>query len=142
MARYESILVATDGSETAGRAVDHAVSLADDPGDTVYVLSVAHSRESPMSFGVETVEGIETAVERTAAEVGEHLGEATVKGMVRRGRPVDEILATADEVGADVIVLGRTGRSGLADRILGSTADRVVRRSALPVLLIPEAGAG
>ncbi|WP_256300744.1 universal stress protein [Haloarchaeobius salinus] len=141
MARYQSILVATDGSETAGRAVDHAVSLASDADDMVYVLSVAHSRESPMSFGVETLEGIEAAVERTAAEVGEHLGEAAVSGMVRRGRPDDQILAAADEVGADMIVLGRTGSSGLADRVLGGTADRVVRRSKRPVLLIPETGA-
>lgn len=139
MYHYKDILVATDGSETASNAVEHAVSLADGIDDTVYVLSVADSARQPLTYGVETVEELEEAVERTAEEMGEHAGEATVKGAVRRGRPADEILAYADEMDVDVVVLGRSGRTGLADRIVGSTADRVMRQSTVPVVLVPEA---
>lgn len=136
MSHYTDILVATDGSEPASAAVDHAVELADGINDTVYVLSVADDTANPMAFGVETVAAIDDAIEETATEMSEHLGKATVEGTVRRGSPSDEILAVADEADADVIVLGR-GTSGLADRLLGSTADRVVERADRPVVIVP-----
>lgn len=139
MSHYQDILVATDGSEPASRAVDHATSLADGIDDTVYVLSVADPSENPMAFGVETVEAIDDAIQRTAEEMSEHVGEADVRGTVRRGTPADRILAFADEKDVDAVVLGRSGASGLAERILGSTADRVVRRATLPIVLVPDA---
>lgn len=142
MYHYEDILVGTDGSETAATAVEHATSLADGIDDTVYVLSVADSAERPLTYGADSVEGVEEAVERTATEMRAHAGEATVRGAVREGRPADELLAYAAEQDVDVVVLGRSGRTGLADQVLGSTADRVVRRAAVPVVLVPQAVEG
>lgn len=137
MSRYTDILVATNGSEPAERAVDHAVALAEGIDDTVYVLSVADPSEWPMAFGEEDAEAVETAVDRTAEEMAEHAGEATVRGAIRRGTPADEILDFAGEKDVDVVVLGRSGTTGFAQDILGSTADRVVQRATLPVVLVP-----
>lgn len=136
---YEDVLVGTDGSETAATAVEHAVSLADGIDDTVYVLSVYESAERPLTFGADSVGDVEAAVERTASEMAAHAGEATVEGAVRQGRPADELLEYAAEQDVDAIVLGRSGRSGLADQVLGSTVDRVTRNAAVPVVVVPEA---
>jgi nucleotide-binding universal stress UspA family protein len=139
MHHYQDILVGTDGSDTAARAVEHAVSLADGVDDTVYVLSVADAAKNPLMYDVETLDGVEAAVERTATEMQDHAGEATVRGAVREGPPADGLLSYADEQDVDVIVLGRQGRSGLADEVPGSTADRVVRNADVPVAVVPEA---
>ncbi len=57
--------------------------------------------------------------------------------IVRRGNPVEKILATAQEQQCDIIVMGSLGAGGLTDAIMGSTARRVLRRSNIPVLVIP-----
>ena len=139
MHHYEDILVGTDGSDTAAAAIEHAVSLADGVDDTVYVLSVADSAKRPLMYGAETVDDVEEAVERTASEMETHAGEATVRGAVREGRPADGLLEYAAEQHVDVIVLGRSSRAGLADEVIGSTADRVIRNAAVPVVVVPEA---
>jgi len=140
MSQYTEILVATDGSEPASQAVDHALSLADGIGDTVYVLSVADRSENLMAFDAESYEGVEAALNRTAEEALEHADQATVEGAVRKGTPADEILEFAAEEDVDVVVLGRSSRSGLAEQILGSTADRVVQHATIPIVLVPTVG--
>lgn len=139
MSHYSDVLVATDGSEPASRAVDHATSLADGIDDTVYVLSVADRSENLMAFDAESYEGVETAVDRTADTILDHAGQADVEGAVREGTPADEILSFADDEDVDVVVLGRSRKSGLAEQILGSTADRVVQHATRPVVLVPPA---
>ncbi len=57
--------------------------------------------------------------------------------IVRRGNPVEKIIATAQERQCDMIVMGTLGAGGLTDAIMGSTARRVLRRSKVPVLVIP-----
>jgi len=63
--------------------------------------------------------------------------------VVRSGRPADEIPATATEVGADLIVLGTHGRTGLSQALLGSVALEVLREARQPVLTVgPDAARG
>lgn len=59
-----------------------------------------------------------------------------VQGILRQGSPAEEIVATAKESGADLVVIGTHGRKGLAHALLGSVAERVVRTSTVPVLTI------
>ena len=61
----------------------------------------------------------------------------TVQCEVRSGRVAHELLAAAQEHGADLIMLGKRGRNPLADLLLGSVAEAVCREATLPVLLIP-----
>jgi nucleotide-binding universal stress UspA family protein len=137
MTRYNDILVATDGSEPASRAVDHAITLAEGIGDVVYVLSVADPSERSMAFDETDAESVGNAIDRLVEEMNEHAGEADIRGAVRRGTPAEEILSFADDEGADSVVLGRSSQPGFARDILGSTADRVVQRATLPVVLVP-----
>jgi nucleotide-binding universal stress UspA family protein len=56
------------------------------------------------------------------------------------GRPDNEIVARAAATGADLIVMGTHGRSGLAHALLGSIAERVVQHAPCPVLIVPRRG--
>jgi nucleotide-binding universal stress UspA family protein len=58
-------------------------------------------------------------------------------GVVRLGSPWEQILEAAQELGADLIVVGSHGRTGVARALLGSIAEKVVRLSAVPVLTVP-----
>jgi nucleotide-binding universal stress UspA family protein len=56
--------------------------------------------------------------------------------IVATGHPVDQIVCQAEELDADLVVIGSHGRGGLADVTLGSTSRRVLRRCAMPVLVV------
>ncbi len=58
--------------------------------------------------------------------------------LVVNGNPVEKIISTAEERACDVIVMGTTGAGGLVGVIMGSTARRVVRRSPIPVFIVPK----
>jgi len=61
--------------------------------------------------------------------------------VLRSGRPFVEIVRLAREIPADLVVMGTHGRSGLRHALIGSVAERVVRKSPCPVLTVKQAGA-
>lgn len=136
---FETILLATDGSQTAASAAETAISMADRFEATVHALYVIDSRRVADEFDpiVEKAEvEAETtldAVERAAAS--RRIG---IDLHLRRGLPHEHIVDAIGDYGADLVVLGATGRSGL-DRIigLGSVAERVIRRSPVHVMVAP-----
>jgi len=140
---YDQILVPTDGSEGAERAVDHAIELASAYGATVHALYVVDTAalvdldeaavdsdlltESLSDRGREAVDRIA----KRAADAG-----VDAETAVERGRPVGAILDYATDHGVDVIVMGTRGRSGLDRLLLGSVTEKVVRKSRVPVLTV------
>ncbi len=142
-----SILVATDLSEASRAAVRTAARLAA-ARDTS--LTVAHFIEMPRSasWAVEAAtrekladEAREKAHSQLASFVDETLGDEhageTIEVRVETGPPDPGIAELVDAIDATVVVIGATGRDGVARRLLGSTAEDVVRRSARPVLVVP-----
>lgn len=138
---YETVLVATDGSETAGEAVDHAVELARRFDAAVHAVVVLESRTDYDNAIVDPdeVERRRRAdAEATLEEVERSARHASVpiETTIRTGVSHEEILTYAEECGADVIVLGARGRSSFRRALLGSTAERVTRLADLPVLVV------
>ncbi|HUK63722.1 MAG TPA: universal stress protein, partial [Dongiaceae bacterium] len=77
------------------------------------------------------------AADALAKRVTELAAEGlTARSVVRSGEPADEIVRLADEEHADMIVMGTQGRTGLERLMLGSVAERVIRRSRCPVLTV------
>lgn len=139
---YDTILVPVDGSDLSQRALEHAYGLASAVDATVHVLTVVEPPANRLAFDVDEVADVNQAIAELADTIGASGRDADVpiRTDVRRGRPVYEtITAFADEIDADLIVLGRRGTSTLSDRLLGSTADRVVRVADVPVMLVPHA---
>lgn len=135
---YETIIVPTDGSSQSDAAVDHAVELARHHGSEIHVLYVADSnRDSLTTQGGEVVDALEQEGDQIVSEAVDRAGAGTdIDGDVLTGDPVETILDYADSVGADLVVMGTAGRRGLDRYLLGSTTERVVRLSSVPVLTL------
>ena len=119
LATLEDVVIATDGSDGAERAGDHAIAVAGATGARLHVLTVGDDADPARRLAVRAREA---GVDATAA--------------VRAGRPGEEIRAYADAEGADLVVLGSHGRTGVERVLLGSVAERVLRTATEPVLVV------
>lgn len=136
---YDVILVPTDGSRAATAALDHAIAVAERFDAAVSLLAVVDPSRNPMAFGVREVAELDRAADRLVAElVAAYDGhDVELHGDVRRGRPTEEVLAYAEAIDADLIVVGRNGTEGTATG-LGRTANRLARSALVPVVIVPE----
>ncbi|TYL38412.1 universal stress protein [Natronococcus pandeyae] len=135
---FDTVVVATDGSDSVNRAVDVALDLADRFDADVHALSVIDASEvdaSPEQLRTELRTALETTADAALATV-EDRTDAEVTTAVREGRPAAEICEYARDVDADVVATGTRGRHGENRLLLGSVAERVVRRSPVPVLTV------
>lgn len=146
---YRKVVVPLDGSELAEGVLPHVTAVIRDRGAHVYLLSVAALTKgiAPafVDLGVSFVNAQEEGplVERelvaylqTVAQRLEPVA-AHVQVNVRFGRPADEILSFAGEMGADLIAMSAHGRSGISRWVFGGVADKVLRGgAACPVLLV------
>lgn len=151
-AMYDTILIPTDGSPVARAAGEYACTLASEfdadlaetAGAQLDLLYVAGRGFRPESEEHElTAPTAETGYDEIdeAAERAFDAGIGTVHAAVLSGRPDQVILAHAAERGADCVVVGTHGRTGLRRYLLGSTTDRLVRFANVPVVAVkPEPG--
>ncbi|MEF8884584.1 MAG: universal stress protein [Haloarculaceae archaeon] len=136
---YDRVVIPTDGSDTAERAAEHGLAVAERYGADVRVVYVVDTttyglEDAPRSIVGLLKEGGQGAVEAIADEARERNLSASTA--VLRGAPEDAILQYANGAAADVIAMGTRGRGGFDEHFLGSTAGRVVRRSNVPVLTV------
>ncbi len=135
-----TILLPTDGSATAQAARRFAVDIAKGECDSVLVFAVAEPadydgvEDKAVTTAISTYLG--EAAESEAAEIRAEGIEATVEVVVS-SRIDEAIVDRARQMGADLIVMGTHGRTGLARAIIGSVADRVLRHSTVPVVFVP-----
>ena len=143
---FRSIVVGTDGSETAGKAVAAALDLARLAGATLEVVSAyepapaqrlrAQSRHVPADL--EWTINPREDVEATLGEVAEAARDAGLEARTyaREGDPADAILDVAEERGSDLIVVGNKGMTGAKRFLLGSIPNRVSHHAPCSVLII------
>jgi len=136
---FDRILFPTDGSDGAEAAFDHVLDLAADHDATVHVLHVADTtHDSVTRIGRTVVDVLEQegeGVVDAAADRAADRGVETVTA-VRQGGVPETITAYAPDQGIDLIAIPTRGRTGLDRLLLGSTTERVVRQSTVPVLSI------
>ncbi len=143
----KSILVGTDFSLCAARAFEIAVSLAASQGAKIHILHVL----------VEPIQAFDVAgalpyldvttqkewEEATRKRLASAVASAEKRGVTATseavwGRPSDSIVETARRMKASLIVLGTHGRGAIEKLLIGSTAERVLRLSPVPVLTVRE----
>lgn len=143
MLRWKKILVATDFSPSAEVALRSAERLAREAGGTLIVAHVVEpispgysTRRSTLGTGdIETVSEREARATLDKIVAGSRKRGTRIRGALRVGKPWVEILEVAHGQGVEAICLGNSGRSLFGRLLLGSTAENVVRRSPLPVLV-------
>ena len=137
------VLVAVDDAEDASLVLERATSIAAGTGARVSIVSVVRPLEHSYSgmdiaaFGDAGVRFVRDAEERLTAEVGALADRFGARGerLVRRGHPGAEIRRAAEELSADLVVLGTHGRHGLA-LLLGSTANAVLHGATTDILAV------
>lgn len=133
---YDRILVPTDGSVGTAHVAMQAFDLAEQYEAAVHLLYVVNSKNtSVLSDGEDALRARGRRAIETLTELAENYDLEPVTEM-RNGDPAEEILACANEIDADAIVMGTHGRSGLKRRLIGSVAEHVVRHSERPVLTV------
>ncbi|HEX6679341.1 MAG TPA: universal stress protein [Gaiellaceae bacterium] len=139
----EKILIATDGSDSAHEALEFGLELADEQGAWAYLVHVTPivdvmpysnfgfiAPALPHEFDHRDYEPLQKAVE-LAEEKG-----IQIETKLLKGKPADEIVAYADSIGADLIVVGSRGHGALTNALIGSVSRGVLRESRRPVLIV------
>jgi nucleotide-binding universal stress UspA family protein len=143
---YESMVVGTDGSDTAGEAVRQATVLARQIGATVHLVSAyepvpeARLREEREGLpgDVEWLINPREDVSSTLKDAAEEIRNQGLRVEVhaREGDPADAILDVAEEQGADLIVVGNKGMTGAKRFLLGSVPNKVSHHAPCSVMII------
>lgn len=143
---FTSIMVATDSSEAAKKAVDSAIRLAQKNNAKLYAVHVIvpgetkvtqhdprdaewekHMKEYLMTQGKEATHYVVTAGK---------IVNVAVEPVVLEGNPADEIVNFAEKNDIELIVMGTLGKTGIERFLLGSVAENVIRHSKVPVLVV------
>jgi nucleotide-binding universal stress UspA family protein len=146
MSKYNVVVVGTDGSETSFRAVERAATLASESGAKLIIASVFldtdHGRggpdpDQPHDEGYRT-QGNAPVYEmlRTAASRARDAGATDVEERAVEGAPVEALLQLAEDVDADLLVVGNVGDKSIIGRVLGSVPRAVSRRARTEVLVV------
>jgi nucleotide-binding universal stress UspA family protein len=144
----KTILLPTDGSDCSAKAMAYALSFATQYGGRVVALHVIDRRweeQTRLVFaevGQDLTEKVRKGYEEEAGRILQEVtGAADKVGVavdckVLTGIPFEEIVCAARELPADIIIMGTHGRAGMSHLLLGSVAEKVVRRASCPVLTV------
>jgi nucleotide-binding universal stress UspA family protein len=153
---YANILVATDGSDLAGLALDHAVELAKRLNAKLTIVTVSDilvPTFDPSDIGWGVPNAALDNLRGASSEQGKRILAAASERAKAAGMeaellqmeevpPYEGILTTAREIGADLVVVASHGRRGLSRLILGSQANKVLTLSDVPVLVVKQGAEG
>jgi nucleotide-binding universal stress UspA family protein len=143
MEDLSTVLVTTDFSDTSKRAFGPALTLARKFGARILVVYVEEDRLPPMVIEYMAV-GIDDLMDEQRTRADQRLKEFVsanfgdhpdVETRVAMGTPHVEIVRLAEEQKADLIVMATHGRGFISHAVMGSTSERVLRRSCCPVLV-------
>jgi nucleotide-binding universal stress UspA family protein len=143
MTPIKTILVPTDFSEPAASALAYAVDLAEGLGAKVVLL---HAFELPIvgfpdgvvvataDVASRIVNAAQKALDDAARTFAKRKVEIT--SLLKQGDPREVVLATANDVRAELIIVGTHGRRGIARALIGSVTESIVRTAPVPVLTV------
>ena len=142
MERTRWIVVGTDFSAAADRALQHAAALASELRAAV-AFTHAYEDAPGACCHSDLAEGLTARLEEAASRVRARFPAVKVECFVRRGAPWEKLANVACELGADMIVVGASGERGCANRrFVGSVVSRVTVVSDRAVLVVPEEDEG
>jgi nucleotide-binding universal stress UspA family protein len=146
---YQRILIATDGSELARKAVDHGISLAKILRIPVVVATVTeawssldlarevrHGSQNPIAQYEEMAAAAASNILERASQIAKSQGVTCELVHVQDQHPAEGIIAAATQKACDLIVMASHGRRGINRILLGSQANEVLTHSKVPALIV------
>jgi nucleotide-binding universal stress UspA family protein len=144
---FQSLVVGTDGSDTANQAVDEAIGVAAalnarldivsafEPVSSSRLREEAKQAPADVEWMVNEREDVEATLGR-AKERAVAGGVTNVRTYARQGDPADAILDVAEEFGSDLIVVGNKGMTGAKRFLLGSVPNKISHHAPCSVLIV------
>ena len=144
MSAYRTVVVGTDGSDSSLRAVDRAATIAAQSGAKMFIATAYFPQhDDARAADVLRDEGYKTtgaapiyAILKEAHERAQAAGAKDVEERSIVGAPVDALVELAEEVEADLLVVGNVGLSTISGRLLGSVPANVSRKAKTDVLIV------
>ena len=145
MKAWSTIVVGTDGSDTASRAVDHAARLASATASTLVVVTAYSERAAESRDGASAPADVQWALTasagaeelaRAAADRAAAAGAATVRVRTASGEPAAVLLQVAADTGADLIVVGSKGMASASRFVTGSVPNSLSHHADRDVLIV------
>jgi len=143
---FQNIVIATDGSEAAKKAVDAAIKLAKMNKAKLHAVHVIAPGELSVNLrdprDLEWKDSMKVYLEKQGGEVTAYVEDSgnkanvEVESTILEGNPAHEIVKFAEENDIDLIVMGTLGATGIQRFLLGSVTENVIRHSKKPVLVV------
>ncbi|NMB84944.1 MAG: universal stress protein [Methanothrix sp.] len=146
---FKKILIATDGSKHSQKAAEKGIEMAklsNGAVTAIYVVDIAkeYAPIGDVSFNIadEVVEGMRNSLMKKGEEATKTVEEMAKKAgvpaqkVVLEGHPASDIMKFAQDSKMDLIVIGSIGVTGLDKFLMGSVAEKIVRNSKMPVLVV------
>jgi len=150
----KKLLIALDYGPTAQKVAEIGFALSKTLGaevilvhvisDTVYYSTMEYSPimgfTGYMDMGqlhLDSVDGLIKASEHFLDKVKQHLGDKTIKTLVKEGDFAESILKVAKDLHVEIIVMGTHSRKWLENIVMGSVTEKVLRHSTIPLFIIP-----
>ncbi|MBD1426838.1 universal stress protein [Sphingobacterium arenae] len=147
--RFNRILLAVDDTPCTAKAIDYAKDLVREFRSSLALVTVVPPT-SPANYGADPLLGQQPIVVPEVSEIQQESAQRFLESIAADfegaqevflfnevGNVRDEILNTATEWTADLIVMGSNGRTGFEHFISGSVSESVIRKASCPVLVIP-----
>ena len=142
---YRKMLVPLDGSELAENALKHAEILVgtNNVKEAIFLIVIDSSADLLLNLETSIKERIEREVKDYLDSVADTFRKRGVitNSVVLHGNVAETILQHAQQNGVEIIVMSTHGRSGVSRFFAGSVAEKVMRYSTIPVLIVPSVGA-
>ena len=133
---FQRVLAAFDGSAAADKAASLAIRMAQEGQGRLRIVSVMETISEEADLRARRRLGAENAIAKVVASARQ-AGLDPQAALIEAGVPFEVILQQAAAWSADLIVMGRTGRTGPGKSLLGSEAERVLEFAEVPVLIVP-----
>lgn len=155
--KMKKVLIALDYDPTAQKVAEVGYALAKEMNAEVILIHVISNMEyytstaySPiMGYGdfgnvgltkVYSADELKEETQKYLEKSKEHLGDSNIKTIVVEGDSADAILSVAEEIHANMIVIGSHSRRWLDKVLMGSITERVVKKSTIPIFIVPTKG--
>jgi nucleotide-binding universal stress UspA family protein len=152
--KMKRVLIALDYDPTAQKVAEVGFNLAKSMNAEVILLHVitdpifystagyspimgftGYMDMAPVQF--ESIDGLKNATLQFLEKSKHHLGDKTIRALVKEGDFADAILETAQEVKADIIVVGSHSRKWLENIVMGSVTEKVLHNTSIPLFIVP-----
>lgn len=142
--KVKKVLIALDYDETSLKVAEAGFSMAQAMNAETILLHVIS--EQPVYYSaytymrelrVDFFEDLKKSTQQFLDKAKKHLGDESIKTILTEGDIADTILKTAEEMNVDVIVMGSHSRKWLENIILGSESEDVLKRTSIPLFIVP-----